>query len=152
MLPDLLNSQNGTRKVYWLLLWWVDNEIKNTIFGTYTYNEAITLAGKQVLIKAYEANATSFYEKQPYQVISSRVRHTVFFSIDKSMLLGRFNFLKYIKYLVRLADNFSYSILKLINLKASKSRTRKLVYEYINDIDNETWEFIKPLCKNDLIF
>lgn len=152
MLPDLLNIKNGTKKVYWMLLWWVDIAFKNTVFGTYTYNEAINLAGKQVLIKAYAENVTSFYKKQPYHVIAQRIRYTVFFSLDSSILLGRFNFLKHLNYIVKLADSFSYSILKLTNAKASKSRTNVLVYEYINEIDNETWEFIKPLCKNDLIF
>ncbi|OYX23463.1 MAG: hypothetical protein B7Z06_10210 [Flavobacteriales bacterium 32-35-8] len=151
MLPDHLNINNDIQKVYWMIHWWVDDTIKNTVLGPYVYNEAVNLANKQVIIKAYAETAADFYKKQPYQVIASRLRHTLFFSLDSSILKGRFPFLKYFNTLVNIVDTFSYSVLGFINKPKLKNRTSHLKYEYINALDEDTWNFIEPLCKNDLI-
>jgi hypothetical protein len=151
MIPDFLNTGKPIKKIYWMLLWWVDNTLTNTIIGTYMYNEAVNFANKQIIIKAYAETASDFYNKQPYKIIASKLRHTLFFSMDTSMLLGRFPFLKALKPLLGIIDNLSYHVLKLINRAKLKKRTNTLTYEYINDIDNDTWAFLEPLCKNDLI-
>ncbi|MDH7446563.1 hypothetical protein [Aquimarina sp. 2201CG14-23] len=152
MFPDLLNNgDNAINNVYWMISWWVDRAYKNTVLGTYIYNEAVNLAGKQVLIKSYAENVTAFYEKQPFTVITSRLRHTIFCSLDATMLIGRFRFLKSFKFILDGIDQFSYWIIKSINKSQFKKKTKELTYDYINQIDDETWEFIKPLCKNDLI-
>lgn len=151
MVLDYLNSDNGTRKVYWMLHWWVDDAIKNTIFGPYVYNEAVNLANKQVIIKAYAETAADFYKKQPFDIIASRLRHTIFFSIDKSILKGRFPFLKHFNVLITLLDTMSYSVLGFINKSKNKKRTSHLKYEYVNELDEVTWRFIEPFCENDVI-
>ncbi|MCK8520565.1 hypothetical protein M0D21_03235 [Aquimarina sp. D1M17] len=152
MFPDLLNVKGeDPRKVYWMISWWVHPKYKDTVLGTYIYNEAVNLTGKQILIKSYAENVTTFYEKQPFRVIASRLRHTLFFSLDASMLIGRFRFLKSVKFLLKPIDSLSYSLLKLINAKCKK-RTKALFYDFVTQIDDATWDFIKPLCKEDLIY
>jgi len=118
---------------------------------TYIYNEAVNLADKQILIKSYAENVTTFYEKQPFTVIASRLRHTIFLSLDTSILLGRFKFLKTFKFAINWFDAMSYSLLKGINKLKFKKQTKDISYDYIDQIDAETWSFIEPLCKNDLI-
>lgn len=153
MFPDYLNTKSKElKKVYWLILWWVNETYKNTVLGNYTYTQALNLANKQVLVKAYAENVNSFYEKQPYKVIASRDRHTIFFSLDTSILIGRFPVLKSIKFLLSKLDNLTYVILKRLNKGKLKTGINDgVLYDYINELDNETWKFIKPLCKNDLI-
>lgn len=151
MLPDYLNTKNKeVKKIYWLLLWWVKEEYKSTILGNYTYTQALNLANKQVLVKAYAENVNAFYEKQPYKVIAKRLRHTIFFSLDSSIIIGNFPFLKPFKFLVSWLDNLAYLFFKWRN-KARIKTIGDVQYNYLNELDNETWDFIKPLCKNDLI-
>jgi len=153
MFPDLLNTKEDTpKKVYWMISWWVHKTYKDTVLGTYIYNEAVNLTGKQVLIKSYAENVTSFYEKQPFDIIASRLRHTVFFSLDASMLIGRFKFLKSFKFVLNWVDSFVGAIIRLLNRSRLKNTVNELTYEYINQLDNETWQFIQPLCKHDLIY
>ncbi len=152
MFPDLANIANDeTQKVYWMISWWVDKKYKDTVLGTYIYNEAVNLTGKQVLIKSYAENVNAFYEKQPFTVIASRLRHTIFFSVDASMLIGRFKFLKSFRFFLNKIDAFSGTVIRGVNKSKFKKTTKSLIYDYVNRIDDETWSFIEPLCKNDLI-
>ncbi len=153
MFPDILNNKgNQGDKVYWMISWWVDKLYKDTVLGTYIYNEAVNLTGKQILIKSYAENVTTFYEKQPFTVIASRLRHTIFFSLDASMLMGRFSFLKPFKLVLNWVDDSVASIIRVINKSKLKNKVKSLSYEYIPKVDNETWDLIEPLCKNDLIY
>ncbi len=152
MFPDLVNtSTKEIKKVYWMISWWVHPKFKDTVLGTYIYNEAVTLSGKQILIKSYAENVNTFYEKQPFKVIASRLRHTLFFSLDATMLIGRFKFLKTFKFVLDRVDATTYLLVKWLNKSSFKKSTKKLSYDYMNQIDDETWKFIKPLCSNDLI-
>ncbi|WP_299179789.1 hypothetical protein [uncultured Aquimarina sp.] len=153
MFPDLLNVKNGDpKKVYWMISWWVHKSYKDTVLGTYIYNEAVNLTGKQVLIKSYAENVTTFYEKQPFKVIASRLRHTIFFSLDASMLIGRFKFLKSFKFILDRFDSFTGWMIRSLNTSKFKKNVQNLSYEYVNQLDDETWGFIQPLLDNDLIY
>lgn len=152
MFPDIVNTGfNKTNKAYWMIAWWVHPKFKDTVLGTYIYNEAVNFADQQILIKSYAENVTTFYQKQPFTVIASRLRHTIFFSLDSTMLIGRFRFLKSFKFLLERVDALTYSMIKLLNKSRFKKNTKTLSYDYITHINNDTWEFIEPLCKKDLI-
>ncbi|TGV03930.1 hypothetical protein [Flavivirga rizhaonensis] len=153
MIPDLINTHdNISKKAYWMIDWWVIEKYKDTVLGTYVYNEAIKLAGKQVLIKGYTENLQEFYDKQPFTLIASRYRHTIFFSLDSSMLIGKFKFLKSIKFAIDMFDSLISKVIRLINKYKLGKRTVNIKYDFVNQLDNDTWNFIEPLCKNDLIF
>ncbi len=153
MFPDFLNTSiKKENKIYWMISWWVHPTYKDTVLGTYIFNEALNLADKQIVIKSYAENVNAFYEKQPFTVIASRLRHTIFFSLDASMLIGRFRFLKSFRFILNKVDAFSQAVLNRINTSRYKNRTKGLVYDFISKIDNDTWEFIEPLCSNDLIY
>ena len=153
MIPDILiNSKNEQKKIYWMIYWWVLEKYESNVLSTYIYNEALSLINNQAIVKSYTESVSSFYEKMPFKVIQSRLRHTIFFSLDASILFARFNFLKYFKGPVKLLDLISGASLRFINLKKVKKRTKKLKYDYINKLDSKTWQFIEPLCKKDLIY
>ncbi|MHA7057495.1 hypothetical protein ACWGOQ_0009780 [Aquimarina sp. M1] len=153
MFPDLLNVKDDKpKKVYWMISWWVHKSYKDTVLGTYIYNEAINLTGKQIVIKSYAENVNTFYEKQPFKVIAERLRHTIFFSLDASMLIGRFKFLKSFKFILDRIDSFVGAIMRMLNSSKMKNNVKVLSYEFVNQIDIDTWGFIKPLCGSDLIY
>lgn len=152
MIPDLINNGSDEgQKAYWMIDWWVTAKYKDSILGTYIYNQAINYANKQVLIKGYTANVEDFYSKQPFTVIASRLRHTIFFSLDSSMLLGRFKFLKPFKFIIDAVDVGISAIIRSINKLKIGSKTQDVNYDFINTLDHDTWHFIEPFCKKDLI-
>ncbi len=152
MIPDLINSNDSIgKKAYWMIDWWVIDKYKDSILGTYIYNQAIKLADKQVIIKGYTENVQEFYEKQPFTIISTRLRYTLFFSLDSSMIIGRFKFLKPVKFLIDSIDLIISKTTRSINSYKIKKTTKNIAYDFINQLDDETWNFIKPLCKKDLI-
>ncbi|GAA3641496.1 hypothetical protein [Flavivirga jejuensis] len=152
MIPDFLNKQNEQiEKVYWMISWWVHPKYKKTVLGTYTFSEALRLADNKIIIKSYAEHIEGFYEKQPFTVIASRLRYTIFLSVDPSMLVGRFKFLKPFRYFLDRFDYIVASIINKINYNKLKKNTKDLVYDYINELDEDAWHFIEPLCKNDLI-
>ncbi|SFD07507.1 hypothetical protein [Algibacter pectinivorans] len=152
MFPDVINMQSQPlKKVYWMIDWWVAKQYKTTVLGTYIYDYAVKLVQNQVVIKSYTENVQDFYDKRPFRVITSRLRHTIFYSLDRSMLLGRFQFLKPVKFLLDIIDGTTGKLIRFINKLKLGKRTAHLTYEFINELDNPTWHFIEPLCKNDLI-
>ncbi len=153
LIPDLLRiNDKETKKIYWMILWWVNDTYADTVLGTYIYNEAINLTGKQILIKSYAEKVNDFYEKQPFEIIASRLRYTIFFSIDSSILIGRFSFLKHFKFVIDKTNVLIDNLVGFINKRKLKSRTKLLSYDYITQLDDYTWDFIAPLCKDDLIY
>jgi len=153
LIPDILQTESKKKiKIYWEILWWVSTKYQNTVLGTYIYNEALNLVNKKVVLKSYAENTTKFYEKQPFSVLESRLRHTIFFSLDKGILLGRFSFLKYFKRMVAVLDRMVGVVIRFVNMIKIKKRTVKLSYDYINQLDKEAWNFIAPLCEEDFIY
>ncbi|XMO86141.1 hypothetical protein AAFN75_15230 [Algibacter sp. AS12] len=152
MFPDFINMHDQpAKKVYWMIDWWVAKRYKDTVLGTYIYDYSVKLTQNQVVIKSYTENIQEFYDKRPFSVIASRLRHTLFFSLDRSMLLGRFPFLKPVKFLMDIMDGITGKLVRFVNRRKLGTNTAALTYEFINELDNDTWNFIKPLCKNDLI-
>tara|TARA_R110002012_G_scaffold283304_2_gene473587 strand:+ start:34531 stop:35619 length:1089 start_codon:yes stop_codon:yes gene_type:complete len=149
MIPDLLNKNSA--KVYWMIDWWVQEQYKNTVLGTYIYNQAVQLAGNQILVKAYTENVKAFYEKQDFKVIASRLRYTLFFSLDASILMARFTFLKPFRFFVKALDAITATCVRQINSFKLGQKTKALHYEYISEVDEETWSMLKPSFENDLI-
>lgn len=152
MFPDLLNINNTeVKKIYWILSWWVDSKYQNTVLATYIFNEAVNLSKKQVIIKSYAENANKFYKKQPFTIINSRLRYTIFFSLNPSILIGRYPFLKSFKFFLDKANVLIDKLVRIINKSKLKNRVKILTYDYITQLDDETWRFVEPLCKNDII-
>lgn len=152
LLPDLLYAQGNTeKKASWIIYWWVTPKYENNVLATYIFAEALRLTNNQVLVKSYAEHIGNFYNRMPFKTISAKFRYTLFFSLDASILLSRFKFLKYFKGLVKLADGLSRNLLAYINNKKAKKQTKTLQYEYLNALDETTWRFIEPLCLNDLV-
>ncbi|WP_308991963.1 GNAT family N-acetyltransferase [Mariniflexile litorale] len=153
MIPDLIRTPNdGEKKLYWMMYWWVSEKYNGNVLSTYIYSEALRIVKNQVIVKSYAEEATSFYKKMPFKTIGSRVRFTIFFSLDPSILLAKFKFLKPFKFVLIGFDYLITKALYLYNTSKIKQSTKNVKYEYLNSLDNQAWEFIEPLCKNDLVY
>ena len=153
MIPDVLRTQANEekQKIYWMIYWWISNKYDGQVLSTYMYNEALSLAKNQVIIKYFADSATSFYEKMPFKTIAEYYRYTIFISLDPSILIAKFSFLKPFKRLLHAVDYVVSKSLQVYNLYKLKTRTQHLKYEYINELDTQTWQYIKPLCAKDFI-
>ncbi len=152
MFPDMMNMPTGgTQKVYWLLLWWVEKQYKDTVLGTYVFNEALRITQNKVLIKSYAEHVNAFYEKQPFTVITARLRHTIFFNLDTSILIGKFSFLSPFKPILHQLSRVVGWGVRLLNQRRIRKRVSAIRYEYITELDAISWQFIESLCHKDLI-
>ncbi len=154
LFPDLMNSEEASvpKKVYWMILWWVDKKYEDTILGSYVFNEALRVTDKQVLIKSYAEKVNSFYEKQPFDTITSRLRYTLFFGVDPSIIIGRWSIMNTFKFFLYPIEGLTAALSRILNKYKLPDVVKTLEYDYISALDNEVWEYIAPLCQDDLIY
>lgn len=152
LLPDLIRTSTNTiEKVYWELLWWVDAKYKNSILGTYIYKEAVDLVGQKMILKSFAENVNDFYAKQPFDIIASRVRYTIFFSVDDEMLISRFNFLSKLKFLIKPVNKLSAYLFNSINDLRAKKTLNNAHLEVCFTLASDTLQFVKKACENDFV-
>ncbi|MEP4779795.1 MAG: hypothetical protein ABJZ18_02360 [Algibacter sp.] len=153
LIPDLFNVfDDKVEKMYWMSLWWVNESYKQTIIGPYLFNEAQKLTQNKIIGKAYAETANDFYEKQPFTPIISRERYTLFFCLDAGTAKNKFPFTRFLSPFLSVLETFSLSVISRLNYNKIKKTTEGLKYEYLNYIDDESWGFIEPFCKKDLVF
>lgn len=153
LVPDLFHLKDGIKeKLYWMTLWWVKETYKKTVIGTYLYNEAIRKVDNKIVGKAYAESANEFYKKQPFKNILSRKRFTIFFCADSKNIINKLPSLKRLKPFLFIAERLSFMVIKFLNSSKIKGLTKDLVFEYISQLDNDTWQFVESFCKNDLIY
>ncbi|UII76147.1 hypothetical protein LV716_18060 [Flagellimonas sp. HMM57] len=156
LLPDVLSSTNtetdrSNRKVFWMPQWWASTAAKGTVISTYIFNEALRITNQRVLTKAYEQNADTFYKKQPFSIIQTMQRHTIFIALDHKMIIQRIPILRYIKFFFKWLEKASRTIYYWLNRSRIKGITKNIKIKYINQLDTDAWNFVKPFLENDLI-
>lgn len=153
MMPDIVRTKTGQQlKVYWMVNWWLHPAYEKTIIGSYIYSEASALAGHKVLIESYLENTKQFYDKQPYMTIADRTRFVIFFGIDEHLVVSKISALKPIKFFIKPFTKFTSYLIKTINKSKAKKRTQQLSYEYINNLNEATWQFIAPFLTEDITY
>ncbi len=150
IIPDIINLKDGSqKKMNWLFDWWIAENYQGTIVSSYVFNHAIKKLNKNVLMESNAENSETFLSKQ-FNTIHIKTRYTIFFRLESSVLTNKFSFIKYFKFIIDLLNSTLVKLLNTINFnKTKKSLTPDIHYEYMNEIDNETWTFIEPRCKND---
>tara|TARA_R110000868_G_scaffold212709_5_gene462641 strand:- start:12720 stop:13817 length:1098 start_codon:yes stop_codon:yes gene_type:complete len=152
VIPDLIKSESGLEKVYWMTEWWVNDAFEKTVLPTYLFSEALKFTKNRILIKSYAENANDFYNKQPFEPIEKRLRHTIFLSLNPDSIIAKFKFLKRFRFFLNIANTLSLNIIALSNKNKIRSKVGDLNYEYLTKLDAATWQFIAPLCNTDLIY
>lgn len=150
LVPDLMQTQGGDQKVFWCRRWWVAPSYKNSVLATYIMNEAVTVAGNNVLIKFLGKEVIDFYKKQPYVEFANRVRYFIVFNLDANLITSKVTALKTFKPIFKVTENISGKLISFFNNRKAKRNTSRLTYEYLAAIDNYTWEFLEPKLSNDL--
>jgi len=149
LVPDLINTNSGIKKVYWSRRWWIHADYKKTVLPTYIIKQSETSVKNQVIIKFLGKDVVEYYKKQPFIEISHRTRYYLVFNVDASLLINKFKFLKYLNPLVRVLDRTSQTIISAINKR--KLKTDDLTYDYVATINEDLWQFLSPFYKNDLV-
>ncbi len=153
LIPDLMQTKSGKqKKIYWLALWWVDDKYKNTVLGAYMYTKAMKLCNNRVLVKGYADNADEFYSKQPYTKLVSGNNHTIFFGVETNFLTAKFRFLKPFSKIISFFGNTLNFFIFSLNKRKNKKRTKEFKYEYLNELNNSAWDFLKTQLNNDIIY
>ncbi|QLG46687.1 GNAT family N-acetyltransferase [Costertonia aggregata] len=150
IIADELNTDSSA-KVYWMNEWWVQKEYQDTVLGMYMYNDALKRMGHKVLVKSNAESANEFYRKQPFTPIQNRKRFTIFFSLNVDSIIVKFPFLKPTRAILSLFETISFKLVNSWNKVKLKNKTKELSYEYIHEIDVNTWRFAEKFLKNDLI-
>jgi hypothetical protein len=151
VIPDLIKTKNNIiEKAYWIHIWWVISQYDGHVLGLYIFNETVKLLNSKVLINSFLEKTNPFFEKGPFKIINKRERFTIFFNLESNILVGRFSFLKHFKWLINLTNSTIVNSINYYNNRKVTKRTANLSYEYINEIDEETWIFIEPKCQDDL--
>ena len=153
VIPDAIKTKaDHIKKIYWMTEWWVNDTYKKTVLPTYLFMESLKFTKNNILIKAYAQNAHDFYSKQPFQTLLVRTRFTTFFGLNPDSIIGQFNFLKHSRFLLNIANTTVKNTLSYLNSKKNSSRTKEVSYEYLTQLDAESWAFIQPNCSKDIIY
>lgn len=152
LVPDFLSSPNqdtGT-KIYWIVQWWAAPSVKSTVVSTYVFSEALRLSNNMALTKAYEENADTFYKKQPFTVIGTMDRHTIFIGAAKDMVNQKLHLPKWLSPITSWVESISMKYYNAINSSRINTLTKDLDLRYMNQLDVEAWNFIEPYIQSDL--
>jgi len=141
LIPDMITLSDKTIKIYWFRRWWVADKYKDSIISSYLMNDAVKEVDGQVVIKFLAKNIESFYKRLPYQEFGFKTRYFILFEL----------ILRRLKFLLRPIQSLSANFVRRINRKRIRKSTSKMVYEYITFLDENTWAFIQPFVKNDLV-
>ncbi|WP_308991960.1 hypothetical protein QLS71_016890 [Mariniflexile litorale] len=151
-IPDTIHVVNaGLKKMYWMHEWWVDHKFQGSIVPSYLFNQAAKKLSKNILIESNAENSDSFFNSQ-FNTIHTKTRHTIFFLLESTVLINRFPFLKYFKFLITIANSTFVRVLNSRNYKKTQKSLVAVQYEYLNELDPEAWNFIEPRCKNDFTY
>ncbi|MDO5971145.1 hypothetical protein Q4Q35_15155 [Flavivirga aquimarina] len=149
LIPDLINTDQGTAKIYWSSRWWVAEKHKESILSAYTKRVSLEATKNQLIIKYLGTDTLDYYKKHPYKEFSKRTRYIFVFNLDHHLFINKFRFLKAITPLIKGVSNLSHYLIASIN--KNKIKTGSLSCEYISDINKNTWLFIEKHVVNDLI-
>ncbi|WP_339916538.1 hypothetical protein [Yeosuana marina] len=150
IVPDIIQTKDHkTCKIHWIHIWCVDKNCKDGILGPYIFNKTIKILNQQVLLNSYQENTNKFFDKGPFEIINKRLRYTVFFNLEPDIIISKFPIFKYVDWLIVLCNKTIVKSVNYLNQKKLKKITAHLTYEYLNELDEETWEFLSKRCQND---
>jgi len=151
MVPDWLNTDQGSKKVYWCRRWWIIDKYRDSVLATYTMNEAVSAVNNQVLIKYLGREVVEFYKKQPYVNFSPRTRCIILFSVNVDLLVAKVNKLTSFKKLLKPLGSMSLSLMNALNSLKVKGNIKDVECNYSSTIDDSIWNFISETCEKDII-
>lgn len=146
-----INKKQKTTKGYWMLWWWAAAAYEHNVLSTYTFTEALRQTKNQVVIKAYAEHVNDFYNKQPFQVIQKRERHTFFFELPEAILLQKAPILKKLRWTITLVNKGLRFYLKAINSIRSSKHKGTVSGIKIEQIDTQLFDFLKSYLKEDIV-
>ncbi|MFP2994598.1 hypothetical protein ABN763_01755 [Spongiivirga sp. MCCC 1A20706] len=151
MIPDIIRTENGLRKIYWSLRWWVIDKHKDTILPTYTRKKSLKAINNQIIVRYLGEEVEAFYEKQPFTKVGSRRRFFIVFSLDANLILLKKPTLHFLKPILKFFEKLSFKTIQILNKRIASKKKGVYTYQYLEELDNETWEFLKQHTIDDIV-
>ena len=154
ILPDTIFIDNKKHKIGWFSGWWVEPAQMNTGIGVlllfkalHHYNQSIAVLGlSDSAKKVYEASRKFItIKKLEVMIILFRLNSSYFLPRKIPKLKKFLQTLKFLDFVVNSIMNFRLFIWKRIN-----NIHKNIKFEYINEIDEETKQFMAKYNKDEL--
>lgn len=152
LVPDLFYTNRATyAKKYWLSSWWVHPVYRATGVGALVFFKACNAVNNQVFVSAYSKSAADFYDKlNRFKRIGLRLDYHMFLAFHNDIIINKFRFLKPFSVLTKTMNLLCLIIFKTINFTKLKKNIKGISHSYVDKLDQETWDFIKPNLNNNL--
>lgn len=149
-IPDIINLNGTIKKIFWLSTWWLAPEYSNTSNAALLYFNVWKKLSGQIAISSFSISAGQFYKKTNKFSHIPKKRHLILFNIDEDLFSQKFPKLHYFETLIKIIK-LPFIITNKIKFNILSNKIEKIKIEYVNSIDQETWDFVKIFSKNDLI-
>lgn len=148
-LPDTIQLKDGTKhQVNWLREWWVAPPFEGTVVASFVFNKALKKLKNNLLIESNAAKVEDFLKPQ-FKTIYSKTRHTLFLKLHKDVLASKLSFAKYLGVPIAVANATIVKLINRLNYNKTQNQLKGLHYEYVNQLDDTTWQFVKDRCEQD---
>jgi hypothetical protein len=153
IISDLFQTRkNNYEKKYWFSDWGLDDAYRDTGIAALVFFKACKLINNQVFISAYSNSAGEFYDKLgQFKPFGSRINYFLFFALDEKMIIRKFKKLKPFAFGVHLLNWVISLLFRPVNWVRANKRLKNTESVQIDQLDNDTWEFIKERSKGDLV-
>jgi len=150
-LPDYIYTNSGEQKIAWFSTWWVKPNDKNSnIIGSMLFENAMKSYDNNIGVSGFAPSVEKVYKASRKFISLKKLKCKIIYvgSPIKNLKLIKHPKLSSLYFALSIFDFFInlFMKIKVRSLKIPKDYS----LEYINEIDNETSEIIKPFLKNEL--
>ena len=150
IIPDLFYESGDTyTKKYWFSSFWVDPNCRGV--AIYVFLKACAAIKNQIFMTSYTVSAGLFYDRlKRFKVLALRTDYAMYLAVPKHTLTTKFNFLKSFPFLVKFGNSLTRFVFGLLNSIKFNRLKNSIIYNYIENLDQETWDFIEPKLSKGL--
>ena len=100
---------------------------------------------------SYTVSAGLFYDRlKRFKMLELRTDYTMYLAPPTDPLINKFKFLKPFRFLVKFGSSLTRFIFATLNSLKLNRLKNSILYNYIENLDQETWDFIEPKLSRGL--
>lgn len=154
ILPDTLFIDNAEHKIGWLSCWWVEHSRRSSGIGGFLLLRALKHYNQDIAVSSFSDSAKEVYDASRKFITLNKLEGmniTIRF-MNSNILQRNVPKLKKIWLCLQFIDKIAnvFVNLRLYIWKHNNNICKKIKYEYIREIDQETKQFIAKHRKNEL--
>lgn len=150
-LPDYIFTKSGKKKMAWFSTWWVNTNDKNSnLIGSLLFESAMKSYENNIGVSGFAASVERVYKASRKFISLKKLDGKIIYlkSPIRNIILEKYGKLSSFYFLFKIVDILINSF---ISIKTkSINIPEKFSLEYINEIDNDTQEFINGFHENNL--